>query len=118
MKITTSRDSICAKGWLGVKFQANAVDLSEVRVMAANEFYPRGFLKRLKIALGLETPEIKLHTVIVWAGDQGIALHSYYDKGFDEAVSWLKQHEWEMDAATADALKTPLIRITVSKRAM
>ncbi len=117
MKITTENNSISVRGWLKLKFYAEAAAIADVRVWTEAGRFPKGIVNRLKIGLGVTAPEIKLRAVIIWADGQGVTLDAYYDEGLDAAVSWLEQHGWEMEAAILSALKTPLIRVPVKKRA-
>jgi len=115
MKITTSDESITVDSWLGKKFQANAAEITDVRVMA-DKAVPDSFLARLALALGRTQPEMKLRALIVWAGDRAITLDAYYDGKFDSAVRWLKSHGWDIESATVRAINTPFVRVTVTKQ--
>jgi len=114
MKITTSDEAIAVDSWLGNKFQAKAVEITDVRLMA-DKAVPDSFVGRLGLALGRAQPEMKLRALMVWAGDRAVTLDAYHDKQFDLAVSWLKRHGWDIESATASAIETPFVRVTVSK---
>ena len=90
------------------------MEITDVRLMAGKAV-PDSFLGRLMLALGRAQPEMKLRALIVWAGDRAVTLDANHDKPFDSAVSWLKRHGWDIESATASAIKTPFVRVTVSK---
>ena len=115
MKITTSDEAIAVDSWLGSKFQAKAPEITGVRLMA-DRAVPASILGRLRLAFGRVQPEMKLRAVMVWAGDRAITLDAYHDEHFDSAVSWLKQHGWDIESGVLSALKTPLVRVDVGKR--
>ena len=114
MKITTSDDTIAVNSWLGIMFEAKAVEITDVRLMA-DKSVPDSFLGRLGLALGRARPEMKLRALMVWAGDRAVTLDAYHDKQFDSAVNWLKRHGWDIEAATASAIETPFVRVTVNR---
>jgi hypothetical protein len=114
MKVTISNEAIAVRSWLRNKFQAMAEEITDVRVMADN-VVPKGVWDRLKLGLGRARPEINLRAVIVWAGDKGVSLDVYHDQNFDSAVDWLKEHGWDINAAVASAIKTPYVRVVVSR---
>jgi hypothetical protein len=49
------------------------------------------------------------------AGEARITLDAFQDVGFEPAVAWLKENDWDVDRGINQALKTPLIRVPVSK---
>ena len=115
MKITISDETITVDGWLGTKFRAEAQEITDVRLMA-DRAVPRGFWNRLKLALGRTPSQMKLRAVMIWVGDRAITLDVYHDSQFDSAVSWLKEHGWDVESGIASAIKTPLVRVSVGKR--
>jgi hypothetical protein len=114
MKIATSDEAIAVDSWLGNKFQAEAAEITDVRLMA-DKAVPDSFVGRLSLALGRAQPEMKLRALMIWAGDRAVTLDAYHDKQFDLAVNWLKRHGWDVDSATVRAIETPMVRVTVSK---
>jgi hypothetical protein len=59
-------------------------------------------------------PKLKLSSLFLWSENQSVALISR-DRGFDEAVTWLKQNNWDIDAAIERAKATPYIKVVVGK---
>jgi len=115
MKITISDETITVDGWLRKHFRAKAQEITDVRVMA-DKAVPKGPWHRLKLGLGQTQPEIKLRAVVVLAGDQAITLDVYHDDKFELAVDWLSRHGWDLESAISNAIRTPLVRVSVEKR--
>jgi hypothetical protein len=57
-----------------------------------------------------------LRAAIVWTADKGIALDSYKDKGFDDALAWFDAKGWNVSDGKTKAFETPLVRQTVPRK--
>jgi hypothetical protein len=114
MKIILSGETIKVEGWLRTRFSASAQEITDVRVMA-DEAVPKGAWNRMKLSLGRTPPEVKLRAVMVFAGDQAVTLDAYYDDSFESAVDWLSQHGWNVESAILNAIRTPLVRVSVDR---
>ncbi len=115
MKISITNESISVGSDREPKFRATVRDITEVRVMA-DKAVPKTLIGRFKHYVGGATPEIKLRSIMIWAGEKAVTLDAYYDEPFEAAFEWFSRHGWNMQSAVANAVKTPLVRVTVERR--
>jgi len=44
-----------------------------------------------------------------------VTLDAFSDRGFDCALKWFVDNGWDMESASREAARTPLLRVTVSR---
>jgi hypothetical protein len=108
MKVCVSKDSIVAYRFGRKRFDATLDEITDVALLLASDYIPPLLLAKLI------RPKLKLSSLFLWSENQSVALISR-DRGFDEAVTWLKQNNWDIDAAIERAKATPYIKVVVGK---
>jgi len=105
MKIGVVNNEIVVKGLWRRGFSAVEPAITRINVMGDYKRNSWGFLG--------ET--VCLRFLIIEAGKESITLDAFQDIGFELAVEWIEENDWDMNSGTNQALKTPLIRVPVSK---
>jgi hypothetical protein len=109
MKIGVVNNEVVVKGLWRRGFSAVESAITRINVM--------GDYKRNSLGLlgGRSRKTVCLRFLIIEAGKESITLDAFQDIGFELAVEWLEENDWDMNSGTNQALKTPLIRVPVSK---
>jgi hypothetical protein len=105
MKIGVVNNEIVVKGLWRRGF--SAVESAITRINVMGDYKPNSF--------GFYGETVCLRFLIIEAGKESITLDAFQDIGFELAVEWLEENDWDMNTGTNQALETPLIRVPVSK---
>ena len=109
MKIQVDHGKLVVRRWGRIKFSAEKADVLRVSVMGGDSGLHFTFLGRF-----LDSAT-RLGFVLLDAGSQTVTLSVSRDTRFDDALEWLKEDGWDLEAAIRKSVDIPLIRIPVSR---
>ena len=109
MKIGVVNNEIVVKGLWRRGFSAVESTITRINVMSDYKRSSLGFFG------GRSCTTVSLRFLVIEAGKESITLDAFQDIGFELAVEWLEENNRDMNSGIDQALKTPLIRVPVSK---
>jgi hypothetical protein len=109
MKAFITDNTLIVRGLFRTRFFAASSDITVVKVMTSRDYYPPAVLR------WLFREKVRLRFVMLGTDDNEITLDVRRDTGTSDAIGWLKDAGWNIDAGIQEAVKTPLIRVAVQK---
>jgi hypothetical protein len=111
MKCFIRDDMLIVRGLFRIRFHASPSDLIQVKVMTEHDYYGP-FTWLCKWLFG---NKIRLRFIMLQTDDNEISLDVRRDRGTSDVISWLRDAGWDIDSAVQEAMKTPLVRVTVPR---
>jgi hypothetical protein len=111
MKIDVSNNRIFVKRMWREGVSVAKSDITRLVVM--------GDYKRNALRLGFFDRWFRrtacLRFLLIESNEVSITLDAFQDSGFERALAWLRESDWDINSGINQALETPLIRVPVSK---